>query len=78
MVILKWIVKWFLRLGRARWVVDSDGDAGFVVFGLMVVCHKWSDAFLVYTPKDLDDEKLCYRSIRKRELRIDYGIDKDG
>jgi len=65
---LSWIMKVFLKLGKARWIVDSDGEVGFVVFGVVVVSHKWSDSFLVFNRRKLDDEKLSYREIEKREI----------
>ena len=67
--LLKLFVKLTVKLGRARWIVDYDGDAGFRIFGVNVICHKWADSFICCTDGG-------YRLIEKRELKVATNLPK--
>lgn len=43
---MKYLIRFFLWLGRARWVVDTDGDMGLRVFGVNIISYKWPDTFV--------------------------------
>ncbi len=58
----KLLVKTICKLGRIRWIVDSDGDVGFSLFGIPVICYKWNDSAII----GLED--ITYRLANKREL----------
>lgn len=62
----KVLIKFLLWVGRARWIVDDEGDIGFQIFGLAVLNYKWNDSFVVYA-KGGD---VSWRLAEKREFSI--------
>jgi hypothetical protein len=62
---MKWLVRFILLVGKARWVVDSELDVGFSLFGVNVINYKWNDSFICYSKND--KENPC-RLAEKREL----------
>jgi hypothetical protein len=64
----KWIMEFVLQLGRARWIIDNEGDPGFRIFGICVTYYKWDDTFIVRLPKEAEEAGI--RLAEKRELHI--------
>jgi hypothetical protein len=63
MFLVRWFLKLFFRVGRARWIVSSGNDPGFKIFGVPIYYYKWDDVFL------FDNEMHC-RVAQKHEITI--------
>jgi len=57
----KKLIEKILKWGKARWIIDEDGDPGIRIFGINIIYYKWDDLFIV--------SKLSrFRSSGEREI----------
>ena len=66
---IKRLIEFILWAGKARWIVDDDGDVGFTLFNHTIVNYKWNDTFIVRHKKRGEDP-YTWRLAEKRELQL--------
>jgi len=65
---MKLIIRFILWAGKARWIVDNEGDIGFEIFNHAVINYKWNDSFIVYSKNEKENPNYSWRLAEKREL----------
>lgn len=73
------LFKWLFRNDNSYWVILDDGDAAFVIDGIVVSSYKEAKEFCIYAPfqEYLGDIHGTYRPITKRELNFYNEIQQD-